>query len=282
MISSEVQRTLVKSPPELWAELSDPASLARHLGELGEIRITRAEPEQLVEWEAPATSGTVAIRASAWGTRVTLTANRELAATEAGAAERELEAEAEPPEAEVTAEPEAEATAEPEAVAEPEAEATAEPEAVAEPEAELEPEPRPEPLDPATRRGFLARLFRRWSRRPAPQPDDVGAIAREGEPTSVEPASVEPTCVEPASVEPASAEPASAEPGRAEPPECEAVPAQEDPEAGTMLELEREPGVDLASELKAAEDAAEAEVTAILSGVLDRLGAAHHRPFSHS
>ena len=260
MISSEVQRTLVKSPPELWAELSDPASLARHLGELGEIRITRAEPEQLVEWEAPATSGTVAIRASAWGTRVTLTANRELAATEAGAAERELEAEAEPPEAEVTAEPEA----------------------VAEPEAELEPEPRPEPLDPATRRGFLARLFRRWSRRPAPQPDDVGAIAREGEPTSVEPASVEPTCVEPASVEPASAEPASAEPGRAEPPECEAVPAQEDPEAGTMLELEREPGVDLASELKAAEDAAEAEVTAILSGVLDRLGAAHHRPFSHS
>src|SRR5664280_169794 len=41
MISSEVQRTLVKSPPELWAEISDPASLARHLGEFGEIRITR-------------------------------------------------------------------------------------------------------------------------------------------------------------------------------------------------------------------------------------------------
>ena len=41
MISSEVQRTLVKSPPELWAELSDPAALARHLGELGEIRIVR-------------------------------------------------------------------------------------------------------------------------------------------------------------------------------------------------------------------------------------------------
>ena len=47
MISSEVQRTLVKSPPELWAELSDPAALARHLGELGEIRITRTEPEKL-------------------------------------------------------------------------------------------------------------------------------------------------------------------------------------------------------------------------------------------
>jgi len=44
MISSEVQRTLVKSPPELWAELSDPAALARHLGELGEIKIIRIEP----------------------------------------------------------------------------------------------------------------------------------------------------------------------------------------------------------------------------------------------
>ena len=78
MISSEVQRTLVKSPPELWAELSDPALLARHLGELGEIRITRVEPEQTVEWEAEKTSGTVQIKPSGWGTRVTLTVTREL------------------------------------------------------------------------------------------------------------------------------------------------------------------------------------------------------------
>jgi hypothetical protein len=42
------------------------------------------------------------------------------------------------------------------------------------------------------------------------------------------------------------------------------------------------PAIDLAAELKAAEEAAEAEVTAILTGVLDRLGAAHHRPFSRS
>ena len=72
MISSEVQRTLVKSPPELWAELSDPDALARHLGELGEIRITRVEPEEKVEWESPGTKGTVLIKASGWGTRVTL------------------------------------------------------------------------------------------------------------------------------------------------------------------------------------------------------------------
>ena len=50
----EAKRTLVKSPPELWAELSDMAALARHLGEFGEIRITRTEPESVVEWEARA------------------------------------------------------------------------------------------------------------------------------------------------------------------------------------------------------------------------------------
>src|SRR6202035_4103404 len=77
MVSSEVQRTIVKSPPELWAELSDPAALARHLGELGEIRITRVEPEQSVEWEADDASGTVQINPSGWGTRVTLTVTRE-------------------------------------------------------------------------------------------------------------------------------------------------------------------------------------------------------------
>jgi hypothetical protein len=77
MISAQVQRTLVKSPPELWAELSDPASLARHLGELGEIRITRVEPEHKVEWAAEHASGSVQIKPSAWGTRVTLTASRE-------------------------------------------------------------------------------------------------------------------------------------------------------------------------------------------------------------
>jgi hypothetical protein len=74
MGSTEVQRTLVKSPPELWAELSDPAALARHLGELGEIRITRLEPGEKVEWEATDTSGTVVLKPSGWGTKVTLTA----------------------------------------------------------------------------------------------------------------------------------------------------------------------------------------------------------------
>ena len=70
----EAKRTLVKSPPELWAEVSDPGSLARHLGEFGEIRITRMEPESLVVWEGEKAAGRVELEPSGWGTRVTLTA----------------------------------------------------------------------------------------------------------------------------------------------------------------------------------------------------------------
>jgi hypothetical protein len=70
----EAKRTLVKSPPELWAELSDIAALARHLGEFGEIRITRTEPESVVEWEGDLASGSVRLEPSGWGTTVTLTA----------------------------------------------------------------------------------------------------------------------------------------------------------------------------------------------------------------
>jgi len=70
----EAKRTLVKSPPELWAEVSDAGALARHLGEFGEIRITRTQPETVVEWEGDLASGCVRLEPSGWGTRVTLTA----------------------------------------------------------------------------------------------------------------------------------------------------------------------------------------------------------------
>jgi hypothetical protein len=74
MPSLEAKRTLVKSPPEIWAEVSDAGALARHLGEFGEIRITRTQPESLVEWEGEKASGCVRLEPSGWGTRVTLTA----------------------------------------------------------------------------------------------------------------------------------------------------------------------------------------------------------------
>nr|MBA2346992.1 hypothetical protein [Solirubrobacterales bacterium] len=74
MTEPRAQRTLVKSPPELWAEISDPDALTRRLSELGEIRITRLEPESTVAWEGDRVRGTVELEASGWGTKVTLTA----------------------------------------------------------------------------------------------------------------------------------------------------------------------------------------------------------------
>jgi hypothetical protein len=71
------KRTLVKSPPELWSELSEVERLARHLGAFGEIKITRLEPERTVAWEGEGASGTVSIEPSGWGTKVVLTASIE-------------------------------------------------------------------------------------------------------------------------------------------------------------------------------------------------------------
>jgi hypothetical protein len=87
----KASRTIVKSPPELWAECSVAGSLSRHLGQFGEIRITRLEPEATVAWEVEYASGTVRLEPSGWGTQVTLTATPVVVAV---------------PEPEVAAEPE--------------------------------------------------------------------------------------------------------------------------------------------------------------------------------
>lgn len=75
MSELKVVRTLVKSPPELWAVCSDADSLSQHLETFGEIKITRLEPETTVAWEGDRASGTVRIEPSGWGTKVTVTAD---------------------------------------------------------------------------------------------------------------------------------------------------------------------------------------------------------------
>jgi hypothetical protein len=102
MSDQQASRTLVKSAPELWAECSDAASLAKHLGAFGEIRITKLEPETAVAWEGDAARGTVRLEPSGWGTRVVLTADSD-PRTQKSDAEPEPDLEAPP--LEVVAEP---------------------------------------------------------------------------------------------------------------------------------------------------------------------------------
>lgn len=92
----QASRRLVKSPPELWAEVSDAGSLARHLGELGEIRITRLDPETTVAWEGASARGTVELAPAGWGTAVTLTATATEAPAEPAAPDPESEPDPEP------------------------------------------------------------------------------------------------------------------------------------------------------------------------------------------
>jgi hypothetical protein len=66
----EVSRTLVKSPPELWAELEG----ARLGASLGATSVKTTEPERELAWEAEGTAGLARLEPSSWGTKVTLTA----------------------------------------------------------------------------------------------------------------------------------------------------------------------------------------------------------------
>jgi hypothetical protein len=368
MISSEVQRTLVKSPPELWAELSDPESLAQHLGDLGEIRITRVEPEQLVEWEAENRTGKVQIKASGWGTRVTLSVASEIPQATppdapALAAEPEnpadlISADASHGEAELAndshgptglGEP-ADSSAgtpghqpaaaswqeEPEQAGEipsddpawpadsdpafaPAAAASTEPEdqpicefdaEPAETEMQLDTadadtvsdEPYPWPADEELqpRRGFFARLF---GRRPRGSADElkpaeaIDPICSSEQRTQIASGDSVPEAVE-AVAELQRSEAPEAEP---EAPEAAVEAAQDTPDtpaaareqAATTQTDEQadearlqteatEQAEGISAELRAAEESTDDQVTAVLTSVLDRLGAAHHRPFSRS
>lgn len=69
----EVSRTLVKSPPELWAELG-PDCLEKALGS---VSVQETEPERAIAFRGDGISGTAVLEPAGWGTKVTLTAEIE-------------------------------------------------------------------------------------------------------------------------------------------------------------------------------------------------------------
>lgn len=211
MPCSVAQRTIVKSKPEIWEEISDVTSLARHLGEFGEIAITRITADTAVAWEGDRVRGTVTLERSGWGTKVTITAEAadDVAAPEAPADVTELGGPSSRSELEGPSLPQAGGPTDV-------TEATEEP--------------------PAPRLRWWQRLFGRRTvtgdALPAPEPS--GTIEPERVPeTEPEPAPAETTACVPAP------EPTAA--------------AQPEPAPQTEL---------------------------VLTTMLDRLGAAHHRPFS--
>lgn len=242
----QASRTLVKSPPELWAECSDAGSLARHIGEFGAIRITRLEPESAVQWEGEHAIGTVTIEPSGWGTRVTLTVQT--------AVDEEAERAQAPATADVT-QPDAVSAREPEAVEiraeEPKNESEEADEKVEETSAE--PDTAVE-TDPAPVRG-------RWKRLIAQARTWFGAQAdgsMEG--------------------------PAEAAVAEAPPEATMAETPVQAPVVAPALDeraIEPEPGTEPETE-PAAEVVEPFDPDAVLIAALDSLGQAHHRPFSRA
>jgi hypothetical protein len=239
----EATRTLVKSPPEIWEQCSDPESLSRHLnGSFGEIRITRLEPESTVAWEGKHASGTVTIEPSAWGTRVTLTA------------------ETESEEVEVEREPDVGEDGEPD------------PELVGEDELDPEPEPEPAPLGPAEpqppgwqRERFSRLLVRFWRGRAGSAPL----------PRSSAPALDEPGVSTPAPLTPA------AQAARAWP-EADHTEPWPEADHAEPVEVAEAPAEVALQPTAHAPDQPSSEEEGILTAALESLGQAHHRPYSRS
>ena len=76
----EVSRTLVKSPPELWAELG-PDCLEKALGA---VSVEETEPERSLSFSGEGVHGTATLEPAGWGTKVTLTAETEEQVAKAG------------------------------------------------------------------------------------------------------------------------------------------------------------------------------------------------------
>ena len=93
MPTVEVSRTLVKSPPELWAELEG----ERLADAVGAVTVRPTEHERELAWEADGACGTARLEPSSWGTRVTLTAEVEDAVARQGLWARLLGKEPPPP-----------------------------------------------------------------------------------------------------------------------------------------------------------------------------------------
>jgi hypothetical protein len=277
MNEHQASRTLLKSPPELWAECSDAQSLARHLGEsVGEIQITRLEPQSTVAWEGDRTSGTVKLEPSGWGTRVTLTCST------AFGEEVGRQRPASGPEPEPGRPPQSDGPPQPgrpplsgrppQSDWPPRSDWPPDPNRA--PDPDRPPEREPEPLSPG-READSASV----AEQPPSPPAGGGLFTRVMRFLAAQRTVAEPAAPAPAAQPPAP-EPVAPEP---QPPEPPAAPESSAPAEGPPPAAEPAP----AEERGAAESAVAApseptESADVLAAALESLGQAHHRPFSRA
>jgi hypothetical protein len=88
MPTIELERTLVKSPPELWDEIAREAGLSRWLGE---VKVSRADPPRRLEWDGRDAHGVIELEASGWGTTVRALAEPSSTASQDEPVERNVE-----------------------------------------------------------------------------------------------------------------------------------------------------------------------------------------------
>ena len=88
MAPVEVERTLVKSPPELWTEISSEDALRRWLGD---VRVEAADSPTRLEWKRSDSTGVIELEASGWGTKIRAVAKAKGVPWERMNAHRELE-----------------------------------------------------------------------------------------------------------------------------------------------------------------------------------------------
>ena len=66
-MSIKLERTLVKSPPEVWEELASEPGLGRWLDE---VEVRESNAPNRIEWAARGARGAIELESSGWGTRV--------------------------------------------------------------------------------------------------------------------------------------------------------------------------------------------------------------------
>ncbi len=251
MSSVSVSRTLVKSPPEVWAELEREGRLAELLA-LDGLEVTVAQELAVLEWNADQAHGRIEITASGWGTKVSLTAD--VAEAEVAGAEPDEVEDVEPPPTHEQAVVEvavAPGEEEPRDVeVEAEIEEAEEPSADDEPEVEIA-------AQAVAKLGFWARLKQRF----------------EGDTQTVDP---EKSDVPEAEAVESHPSPEASDSGSFEASEAP-VTVQEHPDTEVVVEVAAvQPGTPEPDP----PDSEQSDFEARLVAVLDHLGAAHKRPFS--